>query len=190
PVILLNFSPLSLAFAGAIFLPGAVRAAPILTPIARRWTLPAIQSTISLDPVSLITLFFDASEKELMRRSGDMSLLSCFGLFANPTTAWSEYGILYPGQGVRYYNPNLGLQSTVEVAQVHNYITLLARGRNNMGLVVQLKPKTGRRRASLEWMVIRPLLLIVMIIVALMSLDYVALGGVAALFAGQSLVVI
>src|SRR5579862_3125536 len=55
--------------------------------ISKRWKLPAINSTISLDPVSLVTLFFDAAEKALIERSGDLTVTACVGLFVNPTTA-------------------------------------------------------------------------------------------------------
>ena len=157
---------------------------------AKRWKIPEISSTVSLDPVSLITMFFDAPEKELIKRSGDMSRFCCFGLFVNPTTAWVEYGTLYPYEGVRYYNPKRSLTSTVEVAQVHNYVIRLANRRQNCGIIVQLSPRKSRTPPSLEWLVIRPLTLAVIIFIAAASADFKALGALAALIVGQAIVVI
>jgi hypothetical protein len=156
----------------------------------RGWKLPEINTNVSLDPVSLITLFFDDAEKDLVRRSGDLTLLSCLGLFVNPTTAWSEYGSLYPGQGVRYYNPRRQLTSTVEVTQVHNYITKLADDRENTGIIITLYPRRRCIIPTVEWLLIRPLILFSIIFIAAASLDYIALGAIGALLIGQAMVVI
>lgn len=158
--------------------------------ISKRWILPPITSSISLDPVGLLTLFFDAPEKELMKRSGDMNYLTFFGLFVNPTTVWGEYGALYPGQGVRYYNPKMGLTSTVEVAQVNDYIVQLANGRRNEGLIVSLSEPKEWAKNSFDWMVIRPMTLFCIVFVAAASRDYIALGGLIALFVGQAIGII
>lgn len=154
-----------------------------------RWVLPAIKSNFSLDPVSLITLFLDSSEKELMHRSGDLNFLSFFGLFANPTTAWLEYGSLFPGQGIRYYNPQRRLTSTVEVARVNDYLIRLSGRRRNAGLVVDLSLAKHSFSWSIEWMVIRPLILIAIIFVAAASRDFVGVGALIALLVGQSIVI-
>ena len=158
--------------------------------ISTRSLLPELTSTISLDPVSLITLFFDAPEKELMRRSGDMTWVCCLGLFVNPTTTWTEYGTLYPGQGVRYYNPERKLTSTIEVEQVHNYITRLADGRKEIGITVTLHPRSTPRLLSVDWVLIRPLALFCIAFVAIASLDYLAIGALCSLLIGQAIVVI
>ena len=165
-----------------------VNAAPLYR-ISKRWILPELQSTISLDPVSLITLFLDAPEKELIHRSGDLTVLSCLGLFANPTTAWGEYGTLYPGQGVRYYNPERCLTSTIEVAQVHNYLTRLANGYKDIGIVVDLSLKKKSCSMSFEWVIIRPFVLVGMVFVAAASRDFLGLGALGALLFGQAIVV-
>ena len=158
--------------------------------ISRRWVLSGISSSISLDPVSLLTLFFDAPEKELTKQTGDVNYLTFFGLFVNPTTVWGEYGALYPGQGVRYYNPKMRLTSTVEIAQVNDYIVQLANGRRNEGLIVSLSERQLHAIYSIDWVVIRPVTLLCVTFVAAASRDYLALGGLLALFVGQAIGVI
>lgn len=157
--------------------------------ISKRWKFPNILSPNSLDPVSLITLFFDAPEKELLARSGDFTLLSCLGLFVNPTTAWNEYGTLYPGEGIAYYNPQRSLTSTVEIRHVHNYITRLSDGRRNQGLAVRLYPRKRAIEATFEWAFIRPLMLFGVTFVASISGDFTALSAVATLLLGQAIVI-
>lgn len=161
-----------------------------LNVLVPRWKLPELPLSISLDPVSLVTLFFDDAEKDLMHRSSDMTWLCCFGLFANPNTAWIEYGTLPPGHGVRYYNPQRGLTSTVEVAHVNSYIAKLADGRQDIGLIVRLTPQhPSVEDSTAEWIIIRPLILLAIIIVVGMSRDYVAMGAVISILVGQTLAV-
>lgn len=175
-------------FVGAVLLDTGASATH--NSISRRWKLPAINSTISLDPVSLVTLFFDAAEKALIERSGDLTVTACAGLFVNPTTAWSEYGTLYPGEGVRYYNPKRTLTSTVEIAQVHKFVTRLAVGRNNVGLIVKLYPRKRVLALSSSWLVIRPFTLLAILFVAAVSQDFIALGAIGALIIGQTVVIL
>jgi hypothetical protein len=154
-----------------------------------RWKLPALPLTISLDPVSIITLFLDDAEKDLVNRSGDLTWLCCFGLFANPTTAWIEYGTLPPGHGVRYYNPRLHFTSTIEVAHVNGYVTKLADGRENAGLTVRLHPQRAPTLPSAEWLIIRPLTLVAIAVVVAMSCDYIAMAALLSIVLGQAIVI-
>ena len=93
-------------------------------------------SPLSFNPVSLITLFFDSAEKDIVARSGDLNLLSWFGLFVNPSTVCCDYGTMYPDQGLRHYVPDAMLTSTIEVAQVHEFLLRLAGGRKNCGIII------------------------------------------------------
>ena len=155
----------------------------------RRWQLPELPLSISLDPVSLITLFLDDAEKDLMHRSGDMTWLCCFGLFANPTTAWIEYGTLPPGHGVRYYNPLRGLTSTVEVTHVNSFIAKLAGGLENAALIAKLDPQRVSTVGSAEWLIVRPFILVAIVIVVAISWDYVAMAALISILVGQTIVV-
>jgi hypothetical protein len=175
-------------FVGAVLLD--IGASATQNSISRRWKLPAINSSVSLDPVSLITLFFDAAEKALIERSGDLTVTACAGLFVNPTTAWSEYGTLYPGEGVRYYNPKRTLTSTVEIAQVHKFVTRLAVGRKNVGFIVNLYPRKRVLALSFSWLVIRPFTLLAILFVAAASRDFIALSAIGALIVGQTIVIL
>lgn len=158
--------------------------------LAKRWELPQLNWGISLDPVGLITLFLDHPEKEIMAQSPDMSYFACIGLFANPTTAWSEYGTLYPGAGIKYYNPKHHLTSTVEVAHVNNYLLRFANGRQDVGVIINLLPLSKAHPPfHYEWTVIRPLVLGSLILLAGFSQDYFGLGALGALLSGQALVV-
>ena len=168
-----------------------VAAAPLSPSISKRWQIPNLSSDLSLDPVSLITLFFDSPEKELICRSPDLRLLSCFGLFANPTTAWGEYGTLRPGEGIRYYNPQRELTSTIEIAHVNDYLTRLSAGRKDVGITVTLQlPRTKSLRPSVNWAIVRPTILLAVLFIAAASLDYIALGALGALLFGQSIVIV
>jgi hypothetical protein len=157
--------------------------------LGRRWKLPELPLSISLDPISLITLFLDDAEKDLMYRSGDMTWLCCFGLFANPTTAWIEYGTLPPGYGVRYYNPLRGLTSTIEVAHVNRFVTKLAGGLENAGLIVKLLPRRASTVSSPEWVIVRPFILVAIVVVVAMSSDYIAMTALISILVGQTIVV-
>ncbi|EGO00548.1 hypothetical protein SERLA73DRAFT_178381 [Serpula lacrymans var. lacrymans S7.3] len=125
---------------------------------------------------------------------GDMTLLACFGLFANPTTVWREYSSMHIDQGLRYYNPLKGITSTVEVGQVHQFLVALSKGYTKSGIVVRLKTLPKRQwlptSFSWEWFIVRPLLLIVMIYVAGVTLDYVAIGALCSLLVGQAIAVV
>ena len=156
---------------------------------ARRWQLPELPLSISLDPVSLITLFLDDAEKDLMHRSGDMTWLCCFGLFANPTTAWIEYGTLPPGHGVRYYNPLRSLTSTIEVTHVNSFVTKLAGALENTALTVKLVHRHAPTVASAEWLIVRPFILSAIVIVVAMSWDYIAMAALISILVGQTIVV-
>jgi len=158
--------------------------------LSRRWKLEEVPLNISLDPISLITLFLDDAEKDLMYRSGDLTWLCCFGLFANPETAWIEYGGLAPGDGVRYYNPERMLTSTVEVRHVSDYVNRLAEGRQDTSLMVKLVRNRSRfGPMSIEWLAIRPLILLGIIIVAAISWDFLAISAIASILVGQGLVI-
>jgi len=151
--------------------------------------LQNINSPLSFDPVSLITLFFDSAEKDLVARSGDLNLLSWFGLFANPSTVWCEYGTMYPDQGLRYYVPDAMLTSTIEVAQVHEFLLRLASGRKNCGIVIRLQPSShfsSWKSSPWVWMA-RPLLPCVLLIIAGLSQDFWALGAIGCLLLGQTM---
>jgi len=151
--------------------------------------LQNIITPLSFDPISLITLFFDSAEKDLVARSGDLNILSWFGLFVNPTTVWCEYGAMYPDQGLRYYLPDQMLTSTVEVAQVHDFLLRLARGRRNCGIVIKLKPssQSSSWKASPWVWSVRPILPCVLLIMAGASLDFWAFGAIGCLLVGQTL---
>jgi hypothetical protein len=151
--------------------------------------LQNINSSLSFDPVSLITLFFDSAEKDLVARSGDLNLLSWFGLFVNPSTVWCEYGTMYPDQGLRYYVPDAMLTSTIEIAQVHEFLLRLAGGRKNCGIVIRLQPSdqlSSLKSSPWVWMA-RPLLPCVLFIIAGFSLDFWAFGAIGCLFLGQTI---
>jgi len=152
--------------------------------------LQNINSPLSFDPVSLITLFFDSAEKDLVARSGDLNLLSWFGLFANPSTVWCEYGTMYPDQGLRYYVPDAMLTSTIEVAQVHQFLLRLASGRKNCGITIRLQPSSqisSWKSSPWVWMA-RPLLPCVLLIVAgLSNPDFWAFGAIGYLLLGQTI---
>ena len=151
--------------------------------------LQNINSPLSFDPVSLITLFFDSAEKDLVARSGDLNLLSWFGLFVNPSTVWCEYGSLYPDQGLRYYVPDAMITSTIEVAQVHEFLIRLAGGRKNCGMIVRLEPSSqlsSWKSSPWVWMA-RPLLPCVLLIIAGLGLDFWALGAIGCLLLGQTI---
>jgi hypothetical protein len=155
-----------------------------------RWKLADLPLSISLDPVSLITLFLDDAEKDLMHRSSDMTWVCCFGLFANPTTAWIEYGTLPPGQGLRYYNPQRGLTSTIEIGQVNSCVAQFADGRRDAGLIVRLThQRPSIYDSTAEWLIIRPLILLGIVIVVGMSQDYIAMTAIISILMGQTLVV-
>ena len=123
--------------------------------------LEEIQMSILLDPLSLIILFFNSVEKDLLNWTGDMSLLTCFGLFVNLSTTWYHYHPPHSVSGLRYYNPRNNIASTVKVQQVNLYLIALASSYNNQGVVVQVKPIVHKmwwpRQFSLEWVVIWPL---------------------------------
>ena len=145
----------------------------------------------SFDPVSLITLFFDSAEKDLVARSGDLNLLSWFGLFVNPSTVWCEYGAMYPDQGLRYYVPDAMLTSTTEVAQVHEFLLRIAGGRKNCGIIIRLQPSShlsSWKSSSWVWMA-RPLLPCILLIVAGLSLDFWAFGAMGCVLLGQTIAI-
>ena len=145
----------------------------------------------SFDPVSLITLFFDSAEKDLVARSGDLNLLSWFGLFVNPSTVWCEYGTMYPDQGLRYYVPDAMLTSTIEVAQVHEFLLRIAGGRKNCGIIIRLQPSShlsSWKSSSWVWMA-RPLLPCILLIVAGLSLDFWAFGAMGCVLVGQTIAI-
>ena len=151
-----------------------------------------INSPISFDPVlSLIaTLFLDSPEKDLVARTGDLNLISWFGLFVNPTTVWREYGAMYPDQGLRYYVPDAMLTSTIEVAQVHEFLLRLARGRRNCGITIRLQPSTQLSSwKSSPWVwIARPLLPCVLLVIAgLSNVDIWAFGAIGCLLLGQTI---
>lgn len=146
----------------------------------------------NLDPVSLITLFFDEPEKDLLTISGDLTLLSGFGLFVNPTTLWNEYRKLNPGEGLEYYNPTAKIRSYIESHQVNKFIIALGEGHRNCGVIVDLYSLQGNRkrlwwpaRFSWEWWILRPLMLAALIVIAGISEDFWGIGAIGALLAGQ-----
>lgn len=151
-------------------------------------------STRPLDPISLITLFFDSPEKESMNKTGDMTLLTCLGLFVNPSTMWSEYQTLHPGQGITYYNPQKKITSTIEIQQVNNYLTALAEGRRNCGLVVDLKPSQGNlwwaRSASWEWHILRPTILLLLSTIVILTSDLWGAGAISLLLLSQTVTIV
>jgi len=159
----------------------------------KRW-LGQVESKMTLDPVSLLTLFLDSAEKALLDRTGDMTLLSCFGLFVHPNTAWNEYQLLQPGTGLTYYNPQKKITSSIEVRQVNAYLIALASDYRETGLIVKVTPSDTSRwwphSFSVEWMVIRPLFLIVLGSFAVVCKDFVAIGAIGALLVGQSIAII
>jgi hypothetical protein len=151
--------------------------------------LQNINGLLSFDPVSLITLFLDLAEKDLVARTGDLNLLSWFGLFVNPSTVWREYGTLYPDQGLRYYVPDAMLTSTIEVAQVHEFLRRLACGRRNCGIIIRLQPSSqlsSWKSSPWVWMA-RPLLPCVLLIVAGLNLDVWAFGAIGCLLLAQTI---
>ena len=148
-----------------------------------------IKSSLSFDPVSFITLFLDSAEKNLVARTGDLNLLSWFGLFANPSTVWCEYGTMYPDQGLRYYVPDAMLTSTIEVAQVHEFLLRLSSGRKNCGIVIRLKPSSqlsSWKGSPWVW-IARPLLPCVLLIIAGLCLDFGGFGAIGCLLLGQTI---
>lgn len=153
--------------------------------------LREIISDLDLDPVSLITLFFDEPEKELLDKSGDLTLLSGLGLFVNPSTLWNEYKTLLPGQGLEYYNPGKSIKSSIESHQVNTFIVTLGNGHRNKGLIVDLYALPGRRSLwfpkdpSWEWWLLRPLMLAALIVIAGVSEDFWGIGAIGALLLGQ-----
>jgi hypothetical protein len=155
--------------------------------------LKEIQTTVSLDPISLITLFFDSAEKDLLDRTGDMTLLSCFGLFVNPSTTWYHYHPPHALSGLRYYNPKAKITSTIEVLQVNSFLVALAAPLRETGVVVWVKPIRRRlwwpQTFSFEWMVIRPLSLILLLCVAGLSGDLLAIAAIGTLLLGQSIAI-
>ncbi|EGN98187.1 hypothetical protein SERLA73DRAFT_161075 [Serpula lacrymans var. lacrymans S7.3] len=156
--------------------------------------LGQIYTQAPLDPISLITLFFDDPEKDMLDRKGDMTLLTCFGLFANPATVWREYYSLHIGQGLQYFNPLQSITSTVEVGQVHRYLMSLSGGYDKTGMVVRLKQLKKRQwlptSFSWEYCVIRPVVLAALISIASLSLDFFALGSLGALLFGQTIAIV
>ena len=116
-----------------------------------------INSPLSFDPASLITLFFDSGEKDLVARSGDLNLLSWFDLFVNPSTVWCEYGAMYPDQGLRYYVPDSIFTSTIEVIPVHEFLLRLGPGRKNCGIITafdcnrRVNSPRGKARPGCGW---------------------------------------
>jgi hypothetical protein len=149
-----------------------------------------INSSLLFDPISLITLFLDSPEKDLLARTGDLNLLSCFGLFVNPSTVWREYGTMSPDQGLRYYVPDAMITSTIEVAQVHEFLLRLACGRKNCGIIIQLQPSSKVslwKSSPWVWMA-RPLLLCVLLVVAgLCDLTLWGFGAIGCLLLGQTI---
>ena len=146
-------------------------------------------SPLSFNPVSLITLFFDSAEKDLVARSGDLNLLSWFGLFVNPSTVCCDYGTMYPDQGLRHYVPDAMLTSTIEVAQVHEFLLRLAGGRKNCGIIIRLQPSSqlsSWKSSPWVWME-RPLLPCVLLIIAALSLDFWAFVAIGCLLLGQKI---
>lgn len=147
-----------------------------------------------LDPISLITLFFDSPEKDILNKTGDMTLLTCFGLFVNPSTMWSEYRTLHPGQGITYYNPGKKITSTVEIQQVNNYLTAVAEGRRNCGVVVNMKPLERRswfpHTLSWEWAILRPLVLAALVAVVILTADFYGLAALVLLLFGQGIAIV
>jgi hypothetical protein len=156
--------------------------------------LEEIRTSLSLDPLSLITLFFDSAEKDLLDRTGDMSLLTCFGLFVNPSTTWYHYHPPHSVSGLRYYNPGNKITSTIEVQQVNSYLVALASSFKNEGVVVRVKPILRKmwwpRQFSLEWVVIRPLALSILVCIAGISKDLMAISAICALLLGQSIAIV
>jgi hypothetical protein len=156
--------------------------------------LHEIKTSVSLDPISLITLFFDSAEKDLIDRTGDMTLLACFGLFVNPSTTWYQYQPPHAVSGLRYFNPGEKISSTVEVQQVNSYLVSLAGTLKDCGVIVWVHhlPHKYRwpTRFSLEWMVIRPFVLAVLLCIAGLGRDIMAVGAICALLVGQSIAII
>lgn len=155
--------------------------------------LKEISTSLSLDPLSLITLFFDSAEKDLLDRTGDMSLLTCFGLFVNPSTTWYHYHPPHAVSGLRYYNPRAKITSTIEVQQVNSYLVALASSLKEVGVVVWVKPMQRKlwwpTKFSFEWAIIRPCALAILVCVAGLSRDLMALSAIGALLLGQSVAI-
>jgi hypothetical protein len=155
--------------------------------------LQELNTSVNLDPISLITLFFDSAEKDLLDRTGDMTLLACFGLFVNPSTTWYQYTPPHTASGLRYYNPREHITSMVEVQQVNSYLVSIASDLKDCGVVVWVKPLRHKhwwpRVFSLEWMIIRPFALAVLICIAGLSRDLVAIGAIGTLLFGQAIAI-
>jgi hypothetical protein len=155
--------------------------------------LKELQTAVSLDPISLITLFFDSAEKDLLDRTGDMTLVSCIGLFVNPSTTWYHYHPPHALSGLRYYNPKAKITSIIEVLQVNSFLVALAAPLRETGVVVWVKPIPRRlwwpQTFSFEWMVIRPLSLVLLLCVAGLSRDLLAIAAIGTLLLGQSIAI-
>ena len=155
--------------------------------------LQNIDNHLSFDPVSLIiTLFLGSPERDLVARTGDLNLLSWFGLFVNPSTVWHEYGAMHPDQGLRYYVPDSMLTSTIEVAQVHKFLLRLARGRRNCGITIRLQPSTQLSSwKSSPWVwIARPLLPCLLLVIAgLSNVDIWGFGAVGCLLLAQTIAI-
>jgi hypothetical protein len=166
---------------------------PLTAGAATSTPMKEIQTSLSLDPLSLITLFFDSAEKDLLDRTGDMSLLTCFGLFVNPSTTWYHYHPPHAVSGLRYYNPQTKITSTIEVQQVNSYLVALASSLKGVGVVVRVKPIQHKiwwpTAFSVEWGVIRPLALCILICVAGLSKDLWAITAISTLLLGQSIAI-
>jgi hypothetical protein len=162
--------------------------------VAASAPLHELNTSVNLDPISLITLFFDSAEKDLIDRTGDMTLLACFGLFVNPSTTWYQYTPPHTASGLRYYNPRAHITSMVEVQQVNSYLVSIASELNDCGAVVWVKPLHHKhwwpRAFSLEWMIIRPFALAVLVCIAGLSRDLVAVGAICTLLFGQAIAIV
>jgi hypothetical protein len=162
--------------------------------VAAKAPLPEVNSSVNLDPISLITLFFDSAEKDLLDRTGDMTLLACFGLFVNPSTTWYQYTPPHTASGLRYYNPRAHITSMVEVQQVNSYLISIASDLKDCGAVVWVKPLHHKHwwpsSFSLEWMVIRPFALAVLVCITGLSRDLMALGAICTLLLGQAIAIV
>ena len=156
--------------------------------------LKQIQTSLSLDPLSLITLFFDSAEKDLLDRTGDMSLLTCIGLFVNPSTTWYHYHPPHAVSGLRYYNPKTKITSTIEVQQVNAYLVAVASSLKGVGVVIWVKPIERKMwwppEFFVEWGIIRPLSLCILICIAGLTKDLMAIAAICTLLLGQTIAIL
>lgn len=122
-----------------------------------------------------------------------MSLLTCFGLFVNPSTTWYHYHPPHSVAGLRYYNPAAKITSTIDVQQVNSYLVALANPLKKGGFIIWVRPIETKiwwpPLFSFEWMVIRPVSLGILVCIAGLSRDIFAIAAISALLFGQSLAI-